>query len=98
MTANPPQAPTPTEDGFPTYPGFGSREDILARMQLLDWVSTQLGPSGIEANVGDHVLATDGRILGFGPDSDDVYRRVTEAEPALRNARIVQFTIPSRDR
>jgi hypothetical protein len=99
MTANPPKDPAsefPASEGWPDYPGFGSKEDVQARMKLLDWVGSQIGVT-IHPQVGDHVLATDGRILGFGPDSDEVYRRVIEAEPALRNARIVQVTVPPRD-
>jgi len=94
MTANPPQTPTPTEDGFPTYPGFGSREDILARMQLLDWICQQVGNRVIETAVGDYVLATDDRILGVGQDAAELHRNAVEVEPDLRNARLVGYRVP----
>jgi|GEM_PF-7105501 len=68
MTAMPPPVPDKDLDGFPDYPGFGSMEDAIARMKLLDRIPTQLGSVKIEANVGDYVLATDGRILGVRPD------------------------------
>ena len=99
MSENPPLVPAsqpPEADGWPDYPGFGSPEDVLARMDLLDWIREQLG-KGLKAEPGDHILATDGRILGVGPDRDEILRRVVEAEPALRNARLVGYDIPPRD-
>lgn len=101
MTDNPPTPPDsrtefPPSDGWPDYPGFGSREDILARMKLLDWICTQIGVT-VHPEVGDYVLATDGRILGCGPDSDELYRRVVEAEPALQNARVVEYRRPPHE-
>ena len=83
----------PEADGWPDYPGFGSPEDVLARMDLLDWICAQIGVT-IHPQVGDHIVATDGRILGYGPDADEVFRRVLEAEPALRDARIVGYDVP----
>lgn len=108
MTANPPPVPPtqpppdraefPAEDGWPDYPGFGSPDDVLARMNLLDWISTQLGQNGIEPQVGDYLLATDGRILGYGPDLDELHRKIEEAEPGLlKHARVVGISIPPRE-
>jgi len=106
MTANPPPIPEPTPepeydaaaDGWCMYPGFGSRADVLARMQLLDWISTQIGQNGIEPEVGDYALATEGRILGYGPDIDELHQRIEAAEPGLhKTARIVMCRIPPRD-
>ncbi|WP_439622920.1 hypothetical protein [Gemmata sp.] len=107
MTANPPPAPDrPADDdaydteaiaaewGEFAYPGIGSREDVLARIEILEWITTQLGKNGIDPAVGDYVLATDGRILGYGPDPEEVHRRVFEAEPDLKRARLVAISIP----
>jgi hypothetical protein len=98
MTANrPPDPPTPAtefppSEGWPDYPGFGSKEDVLARMKLIDWLHAQIGVT-VHPQVGDYVLATDGRVLGYGPDGDEVERQLLEVEPGLRNARIVQIRI-----
>lgn len=99
MSENPPHCHNPEfppSEGWPDYPGFGSKEDSVARMKLLDWLCTQIGVT-IHPEVGDYVLATDGRILGFGPDDEELYRRVVEAEPALRNARLVGYRVPLRE-
>lgn len=106
MTANPPPAPDRPDDddahdteaiaaewGEFAYPGFGSREDVLARMEILEWIPTQLGKHGIAPAVGDYVLATDGRILGYGPDLEELSDRVEAAEPAMRNSRVVVHRI-----
>jgi hypothetical protein len=94
MADNPP-APE-AEFDWPPYPEFGTDADALARMKLFDWILAQLAEGKVRAEPGDHILATDGRILGVGPDSDELFRRVIEAEPALRHARIVEHTIPPR--
>jgi hypothetical protein len=99
MSENPPKVPVsefPPSEGWPDYPGFGSKEDVLTRMKLLDWVGTQIGVT-IHPTVGDYVLATDGRILGFGPDGDELDRQLVAAEPALRNARVVAYRVPPRE-
>jgi hypothetical protein len=94
MSANPSTvSELPQPDGWPAYPGFGSDEDALARMQLLAWISGQIGVT-IHPKPGDHILATDGRVLGVGPDSDELFRQVIEADPALQNVRIVEYTVP----
>ncbi|MCE9561243.1 MAG: hypothetical protein K8U57_04235 [Planctomycetes bacterium] len=99
MTANPPPVPERESDpdGFPTYPGFGSADDVQARIRLLQWIPVQLAAEGLELQVGDYVLATDGRILGFGPDFEELNRRIEAAEPEMRNARVVVIRIPPRD-
>jgi hypothetical protein len=101
MSENPPNPSTsssefPPSEGWPDYPGFGSKEDVIARMKLLDWLYSQIGVT-IHPEVGDYVLATDGRILGFGPDGDELERQLLAAEPGLRNARVVQYRIPPRE-
>lgn len=96
MSATPPNEPQtefPPSEGWPDYPGFGSDDDVHARILLLDWLRSQIGVT-VRPEPGDWVLATDGRVLGHGPDPDEVYDRVVEAEPALRNARIVQCKVP----
>ena len=47
---NPPASSTPASstefppsEGWPDYPGFGSKEDVLAQMKLLDWLLAQIG-------------------------------------------------------
>ena len=99
MSENPPLVPAsqpPETDGWPDYPGFGSPEDVHARIVLLDWLCAQIGVT-VHPEVGDFVLATDGRILGFGPDLDELNRRIFAAEPELQNARVVGFTVPPRE-
>ncbi|MCI0702138.1 MAG: hypothetical protein L0241_13730 [Planctomycetia bacterium] len=88
MTENPPTTNNPelpASEGWPDYPGFGSPDDVQARIKLLQWISTQ----EIEGNVGDYILATDGRILGVGPNIDELSEKIFAAEPELQNARIV---------
>jgi hypothetical protein len=85
-------------DGWPDYPGFGSDEDVLARMELLGWVRRQLAEGKVQAEPGSHILATDGRILGVGKNSDELFQRVIEREPALANARIVECNLPPLER
>ena len=99
MPDNPPAPPTPETNpefpasaGWPDYPGFGSSDDILARMKLLDWLHAQVGVT-IHPQVGDYVLGTEGRVLGFGPDGDELERQLFEAEPELQKARVVGFRI-----
>jgi hypothetical protein len=97
VTANPPPNPPsstefPPSDGWPDYPGFGSPEDVIARMKLIDWLHTQIGVA-VHPQVGDYVFATDGRVLGHGPDGDALLDRLFEAEPELQKARIVQIQI-----
>jgi hypothetical protein len=95
MSANPPKPPEtefPPSEGWPDYPGFGSDDDVHARILLLDWLQSQIGVT-IHPQVGDWVLATDGRILGFGPDADELERQLWEKEPELRNARVVAHRV-----
>jgi hypothetical protein len=97
MSENPPKVPEtefPPSDGWPGYPGFGSEEDSLARIRLLDWICQQIWEGKVEVKVGDYVLATDGRILGVGPDATELHDRVVAAEPALQNARLVAYFVP----
>jgi len=96
MTANLPPG-TASGQHEPDYPGFGSREDTQARMVLVWWIWEQLATRAVKAEPGDHILATDGRILAVGRNSEELFRRVIEAEPALRNARIVGYNVPARD-
>lgn len=96
MSENPPRLPEsefPASAGWPDYPGFGSDDDVHARILLLDWLRSQIGVT-VHPKVGDWVLATDGRVLGFGPDPDELERQLWEKEPELRNARVVQCQIP----
>ena len=96
MTATPhPQSASGQRE--PDYPGFGSREDIQARMVLLWWIWEQVATGAVKAEPGDHVLATDGRILAVGRDADELFHRVIDTEPTLRNARIVGYNVPARD-
>lgn len=88
-----PASEFPASEGWPDYPGFGSVDDVIARMHLLDWIRSQIDVT-IRPEVGDYILATDGRILGFGPDSDELFNKVVDAEPALKNARIVVYRVP----
>jgi hypothetical protein len=83
-----------TEDGYPNYPGFGEPEDVLARMKLLSWICEQIGNGNAPANVGDYVLATDGRILGVGENDRKLWQRRVTGEPSLANARVVGYRIP----
>lgn len=83
----------PPSEGWPDYPGFGSPEDVRARMDLLDWLRSQIGVT-VHPRVGDYIWATDGRILGFGPDDEELERRILGAEPELRNARVVGYRLP----
>ena len=76
------------------YPGFGSDEDILARINLLDWICEQYVNGNVQAKVGDYILATDGRILGVGEDSEELHNRVVAAEPELLHARLVGYFVP----
>src|SRR5262245_30843249 len=89
--------PTPvtatTSEDWPPYPEYGSQEDVHARMMLLKWIWEQLATGAVKVEPGDHVLATDGRILGVDRDGDELLRRLLEAEPALRKARIVGYTV-----
>lgn len=88
----------PASDGWPDYPGFGSDEDVLARMKLLEWVRQQLAEGKGQAEPGSHILATDARILGVGKNSDELFQRVIAADPALANARIVEYNLPPLER
>jgi hypothetical protein len=91
MSAN--AAPAPViEGGFPDYPGFGSPEDVDARI-LLSWIWEQLGSGGVKAEVGDYVLATEGRIVGVGPDLNELDHQLMATEPELRNARVVVYRV-----
>jgi hypothetical protein len=83
----------PASEGWPDYPGFGSEEDVQARIRLLDWIRDQIGVT-IHPKVGDCVLATEWRILGVGRDPEELHDRVVAAEPALRNARLVAYCVP----
>ncbi|MBX9622765.1 MAG: hypothetical protein K2X82_03030 [Gemmataceae bacterium] len=64
-------------------------EEFLARVRLLDWISDQIAAGAVTPADGDCILATDGRILGHGPDRGELFRRLVAAEPALGAARIV---------
>lgn len=79
---------------WPNYPGFGSPEDVLVRIHLLDWIKEQIGNGNVQANVGDYILATEGRILGVGRDRDELDRRVNETDPSMLNARVVGYQVP----
>ncbi len=97
-SAAPAPAPPESEPLWPPYPEYGTDAYALARMRILVWIPDQLGPGKIEANPGDYVLATDGRILGVGPDEAELDLRVLAAEPELRHARLVVTRIPYPDR
>lgn len=60
-----------------------------ARIRLLMWLGEQIAAGAVEPQPGDWVLATDGRIIGHGPDPAEVERRAVEADPTLKGARIV---------
>lgn len=70
--------------------------EFQERIRLLNWAEAQVGTDGVHPQVGDFVLATDGRILGYGPDYDDLYRRVV-AEAGLEGSRLVGFQVPPTD-
>jgi hypothetical protein len=84
-------------EGFPNYPGFGEPDDIHARIMLLDWICEQLVKGNVTAEVGDYILATDGRILGVSKDPDGLHLRLIEEDPGLLNARIVAYRVPLSD-
>jgi hypothetical protein len=88
MSAEPPPVAAPPD------PFDAESEEVQARIRLLDWVIAQIGTDAIAPRVGDYVLATDGRILGVGPDLDELDRRVLAAEPELRTARLVAYRVP----
>jgi hypothetical protein len=94
LATRPAPASEPAAEGWPPYPEYGTDEDALARMKLLEWIWQQVSEGQVKVEPGDHVLATDGRIVGVGRDRDEVLRRVLEAEPALRNARLVAYDVP----
>jgi hypothetical protein len=94
MSANPSTPVQNTEDSFPNYPGFGDPDDVLARINLLEWIWEQIGNGSVQVKVGDYVLATDGRILGTGEDDEELWRRIVAAEPSLANARVVGYRVP----
>ncbi len=97
MSANPSVAIPTTGDTVPNYPGFGSQDDIQARIQLLDWIREQIENGNVQVKVGDHILATEGRILGVSDDPEELHRRVVTAEPDLCNARLVGYFVPLSD-
>ena len=94
MSANPSIPHAETGDSMLPYPGYGTPEDTQACIKLLDWICEQYGNGNVKAKVGDFILATDGRILGVGDNSDELYQRVIAAEPSLGNARLVEYFVP----
>lgn len=98
LATRPAPASEPAAEGWPPYPEYGTDEDALARMKLLEWVRQQLVEGKVQAEPGSHILATDGRILGVGKNSDELFQRVIEADPALANARIVEYSLPPLER
>lgn len=93
MSAQPRPTPLPEEPEYRPYPGYGSDEDTQARIRLIEWIGEQLGEGKVEVRPGDYVLATEWRILGVGPDLEELNRRAEEAEPAIARARVVAHRI-----
>lgn len=71
--------------------------EVQARIRLLMWINDQIAAGVIDPPAGDRVLATDGRILGHGPDADEVERQAMEADPSLRTARVVASKVAPAD-
>ncbi|MBX9578763.1 MAG: hypothetical protein K2X87_00500 [Gemmataceae bacterium] len=85
----------PPDPNLPEAPEL-SHEEFLARVHLLNWAEAQVGTNGIDPAVGDYVIAVEGRILGYGADYYDLYRRVV-TEAGLEGSRLVAFWVPLRD-
>lgn len=81
-------SPTADEPPAELPPG-----EFQERIRLLNWAEAQVGTDGVDPEVGDYVIATDGRLLGYGPDYDDLFRRVV-TEAGLEGARLVAFRVP----
>ena len=51
----------------------------------------------VVANVGDYILATEGRIVGVGPDLEELHRQFVEPNPELQNIRMLAYFVPELD-
>lgn len=91
----------PTESAVPTStadepPAELPPGEFQERIRLLNWAEAQVGAGVIRPRVGDWVLATDGCILGYSPDYDDLYHRVVTVA-GLGGSRLVGFQITPTD-
>ena len=58
---------------------------------------SQLASGVVVANVGDYIFATEGRILGIGPDLEEMDRQILDAEPELPNERVAAYFVPLQE-
>ena len=88
MPTEPAVSVPPADEPLPDLPPGEFQE----RIRLLNWAEDRIGTDGVDPAVGDYVIATDGRVLGYGPDYDDLYRRVV-TEAGLEGQRLVAFRV-----
>jgi len=58
------------------------------------WLDEQRKAGKFVAYPGQWVVGIDTRILGIGPDADEIIQRALEADPTLRTERVVVIDIP----
>jgi hypothetical protein len=71
--------------------------DEEAVMATYFWLDEQRQAGAFEAYRGQYIVAADKKILGIGPDTEEIVRKAMETDPALRRERIIAIDLPTLD-